>query len=144
MTGTSGSTAARVAVVTASARSLPALMCGVDDGVTSNITCAWPARRSVSAGVVPRYGMPVRGRAHDCFGSDISAGPRTVLDHERLTETLRQPLSQQARGNVRPAAGGLPDNDAHRPRWKGLRPRGPRDSRDSGSTRCQMQKLSAA
>src|SRR5215472_19337719 len=31
-------------------------MCGVDDGVTSNITCAWPARRSVSAGVVPRYG----------------------------------------------------------------------------------------
>src|SRR5215472_16345449 len=56
MTGTSGSTSARVAVVTASARSLPALMCGVDDGVTSNITCAWPARRSVSAGVVPRYG----------------------------------------------------------------------------------------
>src|SRR5262249_3814481 len=44
--------------------------------------------------------MPVRGRAHDCFGGYISAGPRTVLDHERLTETLRQPLSQQARGNV--------------------------------------------
>src|SRR5215813_2384759 len=57
MTGTSGSASERVAVVTASARSLPALMCGVDDGVTSNITCAWPARRSVSAGVVPRYGM---------------------------------------------------------------------------------------
>src|SRR6266446_8269696 len=56
MTGVSGSTSERAAVVTASARSLPALMCGVDEGVTSNITCAWPATRSVSAGVVPRYG----------------------------------------------------------------------------------------
>src|SRR5262245_23893770 len=52
--------------------------------------------------------MPVRGRAHDCFGGYISAGPRTVLDHERLTETLRQPLSQQASGNVRPAPAACP------------------------------------
>ena len=79
--------------------------------------------------------IAVRERAHDRLGGDISAGPRTVLDHERLTETLRQPLSQQASGSVRPAAGGLPDNDAHRPRWIGLRPSNMRDGRQRGSAR---------
>ena len=103
--------------------------------------------------------MPVRGRSHDCFGGDISAGPRPVLDHERLTKPLRQPLSQQARGSVRPAAGGLPDNDARygigtaaggkadddadRPRRIGLRPRDARHGRERGSARGQMQKISA-
>ena len=87
--------------------------------------------------------MPVRGRSHDCFGGDISAGPRPVLDHERLTKPLGQPLSQQARGSVRPAAGGLPDNDAHRPRRIGLRSRKPRDGGQRGSARYQMQKSTA-
>src|SRR6516225_7684223 len=31
-------------------------MCGSDEGVASNITCTWPAKRSVSAGDEPRYG----------------------------------------------------------------------------------------
>src|SRR5262245_33682762 len=37
--------------------------------------------------------IPIWSRTDDRLGGDISAGPRTVLDHERLTETLRQPLS---------------------------------------------------
>src|SRR5262249_38828039 len=59
-TGRSGSTSRRVVVLTASGRSLPDLMCGTDDGVTSNITCTCPASRSVSAGVEPRYGTCTR------------------------------------------------------------------------------------
>src|SRR5262249_24518020 len=31
-------------------------MCGSDEGVASNITCTCPPKRSVSAGVEPRYG----------------------------------------------------------------------------------------
>src|SRR5215472_13685663 len=34
----------------------PALMCGSDEGVASNITCTWPPKRSLSAGDEPRYG----------------------------------------------------------------------------------------
>ena len=62
--GTSGSASERVAVVTASARTLPALMVSIDSGKGLNITCTWPPSRSVSAGAPPRYGtcsmsMPV-------------------------------------------------------------------------------------
>src|SRR5262249_5651781 len=52
----SGSASERVAVVTASARSLPALMCPIDDPEPPNITCTCPLIRSVSAGATPRYG----------------------------------------------------------------------------------------
>ena len=40
---------------------------------------------------------------------------------------------------VPPAANA--DDDAHRPRRIGLRPRDPRDGRQRGSARCQMQKM---
>ena len=52
--GTSGRNGSRSVVVTPSGRSLPALICGSAVGVTSNITCTWPAIRSVIAGVEPR------------------------------------------------------------------------------------------
>src|SRR5207253_4692223 len=39
MVGTSGNASERVAVVTANERSLPALMCPIDSGKTSNTTC---------------------------------------------------------------------------------------------------------
>jgi hypothetical protein len=48
--GTSGSASDRVAVVTANDRSLPDLMCPIDSGKTSNITCTWPASKSATAG----------------------------------------------------------------------------------------------
>ena len=74
---------------------------------------------------------------------DIAAGARPVLDDEWLTEPLRQPLSDQARDDVGRAAGGKADDDAHRPRRIGLRPRDARHGRQRGSARGQMQKLSA-
>jgi hypothetical protein len=60
-----------------------------------------------------------------------------------LAEALRQPLPYQSRDDVTWASGGKADNDAHRPRWIGLRPRDARHGRQRGSARCQMQKISA-
>src|SRR5262249_2902362 len=54
--GTSGSASERVAVVTASARSLPALIYPIDETVLGNITCTCPPSRSLNAGPAPRYG----------------------------------------------------------------------------------------
>src|SRR5215467_9338242 len=44
--------------------------------------------------------IPVWSRTDDHLCGDIAAGARTVLDYERLTERLRQPLSQRTRGSV--------------------------------------------
>src|SRR5262249_56416889 len=65
------------------------------------------------------------------------------VDDEWLAEPLRQLLTHQAREDVSWAASGKGDDHAHRPRRIGLRPHDPRDGRQRGSARCQMQKLSA-
>ena len=85
--------------------------------------------------------IAVRGRAHDRLGADIAAGTRPVVDDELLAEPLRQPLTDQARDDVGRAAGGIANNDAHRPRRIGLRPCEARHGRQRGSARGQMQKL---
>ena len=59
--------------------------------------------------------VAVRRRAHDCFGGDIAAGARPVLDDEWLAETLRQRLTDQACKEVRRAARRLADDQVHRP-----------------------------
>ena len=46
-------------VDTAIAFSFPARTCGSTFGVLSNITCTWPAMRSVTAGALPLYGICV-------------------------------------------------------------------------------------
>ena len=51
--GTSGSAGERVAVVTASGRSLPALMCGSTGVMVSNDIRIWPPSRSVASGPLP-------------------------------------------------------------------------------------------
>ena len=95
------------------------------------------------AGADQQQRVAVRRRAHDRLGADIAAGARPVLDDEWLAEPLRQPLADQARDDVGAAAGGKADDDAHRPRRIGLRPRDARDGRQRGSARCQMQKSTA-
>src|SRR5262249_22746603 len=80
---------------------------------------------------------------HDRLGGDVAAGSRTVVDDERLTEPLREPLTYQARRDVRTASGREANNDAHRPRRIGLRPSEPGDGRERGSAHRQMQKMSA-
>src|SRR5688572_559324 len=56
MVGRSGTAAERTALVTASAFSLPALMCGSALGRLSNIRSQFPPIRSINAGPEPRYG----------------------------------------------------------------------------------------
>ena len=53
MVGTSGSAGERFSDVTASARSAPLSMCGLDDGMFEIIDMTWPASVSCSAGPTP-------------------------------------------------------------------------------------------
>jgi hypothetical protein len=51
---------------------------------------------------------------HDRLGGDVAAGAQPVLDHERLAEPLRQPLTDQTREDVVWTPGGKADDDAYR------------------------------
>ena len=87
--------------------------------------------------------VAVGGRASDRFGRDIGAGARAVLDDDLLAEPLRERLADDARDDVGRRAGGKADDQMHRPRRIGIRPCDPRNSRERGSARCQVQKFSA-
>ncbi|MCY1384329.1 hypothetical protein D9M69_725730 [compost metagenome] len=54
MVGTSDNWALRLALSTASARTLPLLMWGITEDAVSNEICTWPPIRSTSAGPLPR------------------------------------------------------------------------------------------
>jgi hypothetical protein len=68
----------------------------------------------------------------------LPVAPGRFSTMKRLAEALGQPLTDQAREDVRRAAPGKADDDAHRPRRIGLRPSDARDGRQHGSARCQM------
>src|SRR5262245_1352335 len=88
--------------------------------------------------------IAVRERTHDGLRGDITAGTRPVLDDELLAEPLRQPLTDETRGDVGATGGGIADNQAHRPRRISLRPSEARDGgRQRGSACGEMQKLAA-
>src|SRR6516165_3529467 len=87
--------------------------------------------------------VAVGGRPYDRLRDDIADATWSVFDHEWLAKALRQPLADQARDNVGWSARGKTDDDAHRPRWIGLRPSNMRHGRERGSPGGQMQKLSA-
>jgi hypothetical protein len=82
-------------------------------------------------------------RPDDRIDGEIAGSTRPVLDNEGLAEPLRQPLPRQARDDVSRAARRKANNDAHRTRWIGFRPRDARHCRERGSARCQMQKSTA-
>jgi hypothetical protein len=88
--------------------------------------------------------LAIGWRAHDYLSSEIGCGARPVLNDKLLAKSLRQPLTHEACDDVgRATAGRESDDDAHRPRRIGLRPRYPRHSRQSGSPYCEMQKFPA-
>src|SRR5262249_11736173 len=87
--------------------------------------------------------MAVGGRMRHCLGSDLPLRARPVLDDEWLAETLRQPLTNQAREDVGWTAGRKADHDPHRPRRVGLRESDARDDRQRGGARGQTEKISA-
>src|SRR5256886_16766112 len=88
--GISDNTSKRVAVVTASGRSLPALMCSIDSGKGLKITCTWPPSRSVVAGAPPRYGtwtmstpaVILNSSPTTCCGVQIGEG-RTISKYRK-------------------------------------------------------------
>ena len=86
--------------------------------------------------------MAVGGRTDDCLGGDLPLGTRSVLDDEWLAETLRQPLTNQAREDVGRTAGRKADHDTYRSRRIGLRPGDGRQRRERSNARGQMQKSS--
>jgi hypothetical protein len=49
------------------------------------------------------------------FGGDIAAGSRAIFDDELLPKPLREPLSGEPRDDVIDAAGGITDEQTHRP-----------------------------
>src|SRR5882672_10927530 len=62
-------------------------------------------------------------RTHDRLSAQIAASAAPILDDKWLAEPFREPLTDQTRDDVGRAAGAKPDDDAHRPRGIGLRPR---------------------
>src|SRR4051812_25974098 len=66
-------------------------------------------------------GIAIRSRTHDCLGADVAASTGPILNDELLTEPLRQPLSDRARGDIGRTARRESDDDAHGPRWIALR-----------------------
>src|SRR5262249_39148206 len=87
--------------------------------------------------------VAIGGRLHDGLRANIVAAARPVFDNKRLAETLRQPLTHQARKNVVPSAGSNRNNPAHRPCRIDLRRSEARCSRQRGGAGCQMQKFAA-
>src|SRR5262249_58259699 len=77
-----GNTSERLPLVTANARSLPALMYSMDAGTVPNITCTWPPSRSVSAGASPRYGTWTMLTRAIIFNSSPDRWPAVPLQPE--------------------------------------------------------------
>ena len=87
--------------------------------------------------------VAVSRRARDRLQGEIAAATRPVVDDQRLAEPLRQRLTNEPRNDVGRAAGGNEDDQSNWPRRIGLRTCDPRDRRERGSARGQMQKSSA-
>jgi len=85
--------------------------------------------------------MAVSQRTRDCFGGDSCASTRPVVDYCRLAKSLRQQGAYQPRHSVWRSASSIPNHEAYRPRWIGLRPCNERRERQRGSARSQMQNL---
>jgi hypothetical protein len=95
--GISASASDRVAVVTAKARSLPALIYSIEAAMSVNVTWICPPSRSVIAGPAPRYGTRIRSSApsrHGCGYALANAGHDTRalqawLGHKNIQHTVR-------------------------------------------------------
>src|SRR5262245_56589302 len=67
--------------------------------------------------------IAIRGCIHDGLRGYVAAGTWPVLNEELLTKALRQPWPYQSCHDVVATTRGKADNDTHRPRRIGLRPR---------------------
>src|SRR5262249_22167343 len=88
-------------------------------------------------------GVAIRGRSHDCLGSNIAARTRPVFDDELLTKVLRQPLTEKTCKQVRHAPRRKSNDQADRPCRIGLGPCDARPGLQRGTACGQVQKLTA-
>src|SRR5262249_44864312 len=89
------------------------------------------------------YGVAVGCCPCPLTHADIAASTAYVLDVELFPEMLGQTLRDQAAEYIRRTAGRVGNDHTYRSRWIGLRlrPRDPRDGRERGGGRGQMQKI---
>src|SRR5262249_54598482 len=78
---------------------------------------------------------------HHRLSGVVGSGARAVLDNNRLTDALRQPLPDEPRQHVLRAAGRNADDDPDGPAWIGLPPRKPSRGRPHGNACTPTQDL---
>src|SRR5262249_60909566 len=83
--------------------------------------------------------ITVGPRSYSRFGRDIAPRAGPVLDDKLLAEPFRQPLRDEPCTGVEWAASGIADENAHRPRRIGLRPRDARYRWQPSSARAPMR-----
>src|SRR6516162_3085661 len=89
-----------------------------------------------------RVAVGFRRRRHVRW-AEGAAGTGSVLDDDRLAEILFRGGRERPQRDVGGAACSPRDDEGHRSRWIILGPHNPRNGRKRGSTRYQMQKISA-
>src|SRR5262249_20961399 len=87
--------------------------------------------------------ISIGGGTHDRLCADVGACSRPVLDDKWLAESLRQPLSDQAREDVDRIARGTRYDNAHQSGGVRLRPSDARDRRQRGNACGQTQEFAA-
>ena len=88
--------------------------------------------------------VDVRGTgSSEGIATDEAISARAVFNDDRCFQNHAQSVGHNASNHVRRAARRKRHDHRNRPRRIGLRPRDPRHSRQHGSARGQMQKLSA-
>src|SRR5262249_43885444 len=88
-------------------------------------------------------GVTIWRGAHRASRPDGAAGANDIFDNDVLTEGARHVLAYDAGSEIERAASGERHDQCDRTRGKGLRLSDPLDGWDSGSTRYEMQKISA-
>ncbi|MEI8150788.1 MAG: hypothetical protein WCG92_04235 [Hyphomicrobiales bacterium] len=90
-------------------------------------------------GAADKYLIAVGLRPCDARGANHAAGPGDVLDDHLLTQDLSEPLAENAGENVGASSRREAHHDVHRPAGIDVRARLPRQRRQHGKARNNLQ-----